>query len=180
MESEVPFYSLVPQHRLIRAEVMRAIEEVYERSQFILGDSVSDFEKRFAEFTQCRHCVGVANGTDAIELSLRALGVGPGDEVIVPSHTFIATWLAVTAVGAVPVPVEPHHSTFNINAELIEAAISKKTKAIIPVHLYGQCCEMDGVMRIAQKHKLFVVEDNAQSQGATYDGKAAGSFGQCA
>ena len=179
MHSAVPFYSLEPQHRLLRDEVMAAIERVYEESQFISGDSLTAFEKDFADFTSSKHCVGVANGTDAIELSLRALGVCAGDEVIVPSHTFIATWLAVAAVGATPLPVEPDIVTFIIKPESVEKAITKRTKAVIPVHLYGQSCDMTGIMQVARKYNLFVVEDNAQSQGAMYRGKCAGSFGHC-
>ena len=132
-----------------------------------MGPELEAFENEFADYCEVEHCIGVGNGLDALILSLKALEVGPGDEVIVPSNTYIATWLAVTHVGATVVPVEPNIDTYNIDPTLIEAAITSKTKAIIPVHLYGQAAEMDKIMAIADKHTLWVIEDNAQAQGAS-------------
>ncbi|UOQ76168.1 DegT/DnrJ/EryC1/StrS family aminotransferase [Hymenobacter sp. 5516J-16] len=173
----VPFLSFAPQHEPIREEVMAALGQVYDAQWYVLGQHVRDFETAYSSFSGSRYCVGVANGLDALHLSLVALGVGPGDEVIVPSNTYIATWLAISYVGATPVPVEPDPATYNIDPRRIEAAITPRTKAIMPVHLYGQACEMTAIMKIAQRRNLFVVEDNAQSQGATADGGITGSFG---
>jgi len=179
MSDRVPFYSLEPQHNQIRSEILKSIEDVFNRHNFVLGESLREFESDYARFIGTGYCAGVANGLDAITLSLRALGVGPGDEVIVPANTFIATWLAVSAVGAGIVPVEPDASTQNIDCRKIEAAITRRTKAIIPVHLYGQSCDMEAVMQIATTHKLLIVEDNAQAHGAKFNGKPTGSFGHC-
>lgn len=161
----------------IKAELLPSFENFIDKGWYILGDQVKQFEQDYANYCTTKHAVGVANGLDALIIALKTLNIGVGDEVIVPSNTYIASWLAVSYVGATPVPVEPRFETYNINPDLIEAAITPKTKAIMPVHLYGQCCEMDAIMNIAQKHNLFVVEDNAQSQGATYNGKVTGSFG---
>lgn len=161
----------------IKAELLPSFENFIDKGWYILGDQVKQFEHDYANYCTTKYAVGVANGLDALIIALKTLNIGVGDEVIVPSNTYIASWLAVSYVGATPVPVEPRFETYNINPDLIEAAITPKTKAIMPVHLYGQCCEMDVIMNIAQKHNLFVVEDNAQSQGATYNGKVTGSFG---
>jgi dTDP-4-amino-4,6-dideoxygalactose transaminase len=173
----VPFLSFEPQHAPLREEVMAAMGRVYDSYWYVLGEEVKQFEAEYAAYNHTSECVGVANGLDALVLALRVLGVGPGDEVIVPSNTYIATWLAVTQVGATPVAVEPERGTSNIDPALIEAAITPRTRAIMPVHLYGQCCRMDEIMDIAGRHNLRVVEDNAQSQGSAYNGKLAGSFG---
>jgi len=151
--------------------------EVLDAQWYILGDQLQIFEKNYATFTGTGYCCGVGNGFDAIYIALKILGIGPGDEVIVPAHTYIATWLAVSHTGANLVPIEPKADTYNLDPGKIEAAITAKTKAILPVHLYGQACEMAAIMAIAQKHQLYVVEDNAQSQGATYNGQLTGSFG---
>lgn len=151
---------------------------VYDSEWFVLGEEVEQFERQYAAFNEVPHCVGVANGLDALALSLRALGIGPGDEVIVPANTYIATWLAVTQVGATPVPVEPRATTSNIDPTRLADALTARTRAIMPVHLYGQACEMGPLMAFAQQHGLYVVEDNAQAQGATYAGQLTGSFGQ--
>ena len=143
----------------------------------MLGEEVQQFEREYAAFNQVTHTVGVANGLDALVLALRALEIGPGDEVIVPSNTYIATWLAVTQVGATPVPVEPDPATSNLDPALLAAALTSRTRAIMPVHLYGQACRMSEIMALAEKHILFVVEDNAQSQGAAFEGRPTGSFG---
>ena len=158
-------------------EFQAAFSSVLQSGWFILGNSVKNFEEEFAAYCSAKYCIGVANGLDALILSLKALGIGSGDEVIVPSNTYIASWLAVSYVGAIPVPVEPAAATYNINPALIEARITQATKAIMPVHLYGQICEMDKISAIAKKNNLYVVEDNAQAQGSMCDGIVAGSWG---
>jgi dTDP-4-amino-4,6-dideoxygalactose transaminase len=173
----VPFLSFAGMHTPIKSELINAFESVYDSHWYIMGNSLKMFEKNYAEFSKTTYCAGVANGLDALTISLKALNISSGDEVIVPSNTYIASWLAVSNVGAIPVPVEPRESTFNINPDLIETAITANTKAIMPVHLFGQSCEMEKIMAIAHKHNLYVVEDNAQSQGSTYKGKLTGSFG---
>lgn len=173
----IPFLSFKKMNADVKAETLSSFEQFFDKSWYILGDQVKQFEQEYATFNQTQHCVGVANGLDALILALKTLNIGKGDEVIVPSNTYIASWLAVSYVGATPVPVEPRMETYNINPELIEAKITSHTKAIMPVHLYGQCCEMDAIMNIATKHKISVVEDNAQSQGSMFNGKLAGSFG---
>ena len=177
---KIPFVSFIPMERELDVDLRAAFERVYTRSWYIGGLEDENFEKSFSDYCDVNYCVGVGNGLDALMLALKALGIGKGDEVIVPSNTYIATVLAVTYVGAVPVFVEPDIRTFNINPELIEFAITERTKAIMPVHLYGQPCDMDPVMKIAKKYNLFVVEDCAQAHGATYKGKKIGSFGNAA
>lgn len=174
----IPFLSLQEQHIPLRTEILEAISNVYDRNNFILGESVKLFEKQFGEFCETTYCLGVANGLDAIYLSLKALGVKEGDEVIVPSNTYIATWLAVTMTGATIVPVEPSLTTYNIQASHISQAITKRTKVIIPVHLYGQPCSMGEIVSLAEKHSIYILEDNAQAHGATYKGAKTGSFGE--
>lgn len=173
----VPFLSFEETNKQIRQEMMQAFEQVFDSKWYIMGKSLEQFEKEYAAYNQTTFSTGLANGLDALIIALKALGVGKGDEVIVPSNTYIATWLAASYCGATPIPVEPREGSFNINPELIEAKITPRTKVILPVHLYGQCCEMDAIMAIANKHGLKVLEDNAQSQGSTYNGKLAGSFG---
>ena len=176
----VPFVSFKPMEHELNKELRAAFERVFESSWYIDGNEDKSFESSFARFCDSKYCVGVGNGLDALMLALKALGIGDGDEVIVPSNTYIATALAVTYVGATPVFVEPDIRTFNINPSLIEAAISSKTKAIMPVHLYGQPCDMDPIMDIARKYDLYVVEDCAQAHGAKYKGKVVSSFGDAA
>lgn len=176
----IPFVSFLPLEHELDKDLREAFERVFKRSWYIDGEEDEAFEVAFAEYCGAKYCVGVGNGLDALMLSLRALGISYGDEVIVPSNTFIATALAVTYVGATPVFVEPKIETFNINPDLIEAAITNKTKAIIPVHLYGQPCNMDPIMAIAKKYDLKVVEDCAQAHGAKYKGKRVGTFGDAA
>jgi dTDP-4-amino-4,6-dideoxygalactose transaminase len=173
----VPFLSFSPQHHPIRTDVLAAIADVYDKQWYVLGEQVKTFEQEYNAFNQVEHTIGVANGLDALHLALLALDVKPGDEVIVPSNTYIATWLAVSFVGGVPVPIEPNAQTYNLDPTRIEAAITPRTKGIMPVHLYGQACEMGPIMDLAQRHNLWVVEDNAQSQGAAYQGQLTGSFG---
>ena len=177
---KVPFVSFLPMEKELKAELLGAFDRVLTRSWYIEGIEDETFEKSFAEFCGSGYCVGVGNGLDALILILKALGIGVGDEVIVPSNTYIATALAVTYVGASPVFVEPRIETFNINPILIEEKISNKTKAIIPVHLYGQACDMDPIMDVARKHGLKIVEDCAQAHGATYKGQKVGTFGDAA
>ena len=174
---KIPFLSFDAGNDRIRNEMIYAFQQVFESKWYVLGNYVQQFEKEYAAFNKVRHCVGVSNGLDALFLSLKALGVVENDEVIVPSNTYIATLLAVSYIGAIPVLVEPKIDTYNIDPEKIEAAITARTKAIMPVHLYGQCCEMKDIMAIAEKHGLFVIEDNAQSQGSSHYGQLAGSFG---
>lgn len=173
----IPFLNFKAQHDLLRDEMANAFQRVYDSNWYIMGSYLTQFEKEYAEFNQVAYTVGVSNGLDALYLALKALNIGEGDEVIVPSNTYIATALAVSYTGATPVFVEPNVDTYNIDPSNIEQAITNKTKAIMPVHLYGQACEMDEIMRIAEQHQLFVVEDNAQGHGATYNGKITGSFG---
>ena len=177
---KVPFVSFLPMEHELDKDLRDAFERVYTRSWYIEGVEDENFEKAFAQYCDRKYCVGVGNGLDALMLALKALGVREGDEVIVPSNTYIATALAVTYVGAKPVFVQPDIKTFNIDSDRIEAAITGKTKAIMPVHLYGQACDMDPIMEIAQKYSLYVVEDCAQAHGATYKGKKVGSFGDAA
>ncbi|MCR5518537.1 MAG: DegT/DnrJ/EryC1/StrS family aminotransferase [Lachnospiraceae bacterium] len=177
---KIPFVTFIPMENELNKDIREAFDRVFTRSWYIEGIEDEAFEKAFAEYCGTKYCVGVGNGLDALMLALKALGIGEGDEVIVPSNTYIATALAVTYVGATPVFVEPDIRTFNINPELIEAAITEKTKVIMPVHLYGQACDMDPIMEIAKHHHLFVVEDCAQAHGATYKGKKVGTFGDAA
>lgn len=177
---KIPFVSFLPMERELDTALRSAFDRVFKRSWYIEGAEDEALEKAFAVYCGTQYCVGVGNGLDALMLSLRALGIGDGDEVIVPSNTYIATALAVTYVGANPVFVEPDIRTFNINPELIEAVLTEKTKAIMPVHLYGQACDMDPIMEIAKKHDLKVIEDCAQAHGATYKGQKVGTFGEIA
>lgn len=173
----IPFLSLEPQHALIRAAVQQAVQQVYDRSAFVLGEEVSAFEKEYATYHEVPFCIGVGNGLDALTMSLLACDVGPGDEVIVPAHTYLATWLAVSRTGATIVPVEPDENTFNIDGSKIEAAVTPRTKVILPVHLYGQACNMTSIVELAERHRLFIVEDNAQAQGSRWLKTSTGSWG---
>lgn len=177
---KIPFVSFKPMEKELDKELRNAFERVYTRSWYIEGQEDKNFEKAFAEFCGVKYCVGVGNGLDALMLALKALQIGPNDEVIVPSNTYIATALAVTYVGAKLVFVEPDIRTFNIDPSKIKEAITPNTKAIMPVHLYGQPCDMEPIMDIAKKHNLYVIEDCAQAHGATYKGKTIGSFGTAA
>ncbi len=176
----VAFLDLKRLHDALHAPLTAAFARVMESGWFILGPEVEAFEAEFAAYCETKHCVGVANGLDAIHLLLRAYGIGAGDEVIVPSNTFIATWLAVSQCGATPVAVEPDAATHNIDPAKITAAITPRTRAIIPVHLYGQPADMDPIMEIAAQHGLVVIEDAAQAQGARYKGRRVGSLGHAA
>jgi len=173
----IPFLDLKATNSRYRDLISNAVERVIASGWYILGEEVSSFETEFAAYTGSKHCVGVANGLDALTLSLRALDIGPGDEVIVPSHTYIATWLAVSQTGATPVPVELGVDSYTISASGIEEAISSRTKAIIPVHLYGQACDLDNILEIANTHGLSIVEDAAQAHGAKYKKTVIGAHG---
>ena len=173
----IPFVDLVAQYRTIETEVRAAIDEVLARQNFILGTPVDEFEHAFAEFIGVGHAVGVGNGLDALRLALQALDIGAGDEVILPANTYIATALAVSALGARPVPVDCDARTYNLDPALIEAAVTSRTRAIIPVHLAGQSADMDPVLEIAGRCGLHVIEDAAQAHGTRYKGRACGSLG---
>lgn len=173
----IPFLNFEPVHSEIKSDMHLAFQRVYDSHWYIQGKELAEFEKLYSELNCVSHAVGVSNGLDALVLSLRVLGIGDGDEVIVPSNTYIATPLAVSQVGATPVFVEPCIYTYNLDPFLIEPAITPKTKAIMPVHLYGQACEMDAIIQIAQKHGLFIVEDNAQAHLSSFNGKLTGTFG---
>ena len=167
----VPYLDLKAQYAAIKDEVHAAIDEVMEKTAFAGGPFVAAFEQDFAKFCGCRHALGVGNGTDALWLSLLALGIGPGDEVITVPNTFIATAAAITYCGAKPVFVDVEEKTYNMNPALLEAAITPKTKAIIPVHLFGQTADMDPILKIAEARGLHVVEDACQAHGAEYKGQ---------
>ena len=176
----IPFVSFLPIEEELNDEIYDAFNRVTTKSWYIDGEENSALENSFAAFCTTDYCIGVGNGLDALTLSLKALNIGKGDEVLVPSNTFIATALAVTYAGAKPVFVEPNLNTYNINPELIENKITKYTKAIMPVHLYGQACDMDPILSIANKYDLKVIEDCAQAHGAKYKGHRVGSFGDVA
>jgi dTDP-4-amino-4,6-dideoxygalactose transaminase len=173
----IPFLDLKAGYLEIRDEIDQAVRKSLESGWYIGGESVERFEREFAQYTEADHCVATGNGLDALHLALRALEVGPGDEVIVPSHTFIATWLAVTQAGATIVPVEPDERTFTIDPERIEKAITSKTKVILPVHLYGHPADLDPILEVAGRHGVKVLEDAAQAHGARYKGRRIGSHG---
>ncbi len=176
----IKFLDMKPMHDKIKDEILKAIEKVYDSSWYVLGEEVQQFEIEFAKYCGCKYCIGVGNGLEALHLILKGYDIGEGDEVIVPSNTYIATALAVSYAKATPVFVEPDERTFNINPNLIEKAITKKTKAIMAVHLYGQPCDMDPINEIAKKYNIKVIEDNAQSQGATYKGVKTGNLSDAA
>ena len=161
----------------INKELKEATDRVIDGNWYILGKEVEKFENEFADYLGVKYCIGVGNGLEALHIILRAYGIGRGDEVIIPSNTYIATALAVSYAGATPIFVEPVERTYNINPDLIEEKITKKTKAIMPVHLYGQACDMDPINEVAKKYNLKVIEDAAQAHGATYEGKKCGTLG---
>jgi dTDP-4-amino-4,6-dideoxygalactose transaminase len=177
---QVPFLNLRAPHDLLRSEINAAIQEVIDANAFAGGPFVAKFEEDFAKFCDAKYSIGVGNGTDALWFILLALGVGPGDEVITTPGTFMATAEAISYCGAKPVFVDIDESTYNLDPALIEKAITKKTKAIMPVHLFGQCADMDPIMEVAGKHGLPVVEDACQAHGAEYKGRKAGSLGVAA
>jgi len=174
---KVPFLSLQESYEEISEEINLALQKVLSSGRYIGGSEVELFEEKFSEYVGSKYCVGLGNGLDAIQAILKALDIGQGDEVIVPSHTFIATWLAVSNCGAKPIPVEVNQDTYSIELSEIEKALTKKTKAIIPVHLYGQPVDLDPIIEFSKKHEIFVVEDAAQAHGSIYKSKKIGSHG---
>lgn len=176
----IPFLDLKSINLRYKDAFLEASNRVLDSGWFVLGHETEMFESEFSAYCDSDYCIGVGNGLDALHLILRAYGIGEGDEVIVPSNTYIATWLAVSYAGAKPKPVEPDEKTYNIDPERIESAITPRTKAIIAVHLYGQCADMDQIMLIAEKHGLKVIEDAAQAHGSLYKGRKAGSLGHAA
>ena len=176
----IPFLDLKSINLRQKQEFQKVLGDVLDSGWLVLGKQTEAFENDFAAYCDAKHCVGVANGLEALHLVLRAWGISDGDEVIVPSNTYIATWLAVSQVGATPVPVEPDFETFNIDPDLIEEAITPRTRAIIPVHLYGQTASMDKIMSIANRHGLKVLEDSAQAHGARFNKRPAGTLGHAA
>ena len=171
----IPFLDLDAAVAELRDGIDSAVARVLSSHQFVLGEEVERFEQAWAAFCGAEHAIGVGSGLDALFLALHALGIGPGDEVIVPSHTFIATWLAVSHLGALPVPVEPRTDTCNLDPEGLERAITRRTRAIVPVHLYGQSAELDPILAVARRNGLLVVEDAAQAHGARYRGRRIGA-----
>ncbi|MGO8929605.1 MAG: DegT/DnrJ/EryC1/StrS family aminotransferase [Limisphaerales bacterium] len=176
----VPFLDLKAAYLELKPNFDAAYYRVMDSGWYLLGKELEAFETEFAAYSRSKYCVGVGNGLEALHLILRAYDIGAGDEVIVPSNTYIATWLAVSHTGATPVPVEPNPQTFNIDPARIAAAITARTKAIMPVHLYGQPADMDPILAVARDHGLKVIEDNAQAQGARYKGRRTGSLGDAA
>lgn len=176
----VPFVDLKAQYARIKGDVLPAIEAVLDRADFILGDALEGFEEAFARYCGTRYCVGVDNGTSALELSLRALGIGPGDEVITTTHTYIASVLPILYVGAKPVLVDCDPATYTITAAAAEAAITRRTAALLPVHFYGQPADMAPLQRLAERHGLAIVEDACQAHGASYRDVKAGALGTAA
>ncbi|WLE95563.1 MAG: DegT/DnrJ/EryC1/StrS family aminotransferase [Candidatus Electrothrix communis] len=177
---EIPFFDLKAAYLEQEKELGNAYQQVMQSGRYVLGSQVEEFEREFAAYCGVKYCVGVGNGLEALHLILHSLGIGPGDEVIVPANTFIATWLAVSYCGAKPIPVEPDANTLNINPALIEQALSNRTKAIVAVHLYGQPADMDSINNFAEKYSIKVVEDAAQAHGSKYKGKRVGGLGDAA
>ncbi|MBN1381618.1 MAG: DegT/DnrJ/EryC1/StrS family aminotransferase [Deltaproteobacteria bacterium] len=178
--ANIPFLDLKQSYLELKDDLDATFQRVMHSGWYILGEELQTFESEFADYCGVKYCIGVGNGLDALHLILRAMDIGNGDEVLVPSNTFIATWLAVSYAGAIPVPVEPDEKTYNMDPARIEAAITKKTKAIMPVHLYGQPADMDPILEIAGRYQLKVIEDAAQAHGARYKGKRTGGLGDAA
>jgi len=179
-EKKISFLNLCQINQRYNKKIQLALNDVFKSGTYILGEQVNAFEKEFASFCHVKHCIGVGNGLEALYLILRAMDIKSGDEVIVPAHTFIATWLSITHAGATPVPVEPLEQTFNIDPQKIESAITSKTRAIMAVHLYGQTADMDVINTIARQNGLYVIEDAAQAHGAKYHENYAGSLSDAA
>lgn len=177
---KIPFNDFASPYQELKAELDEAYARFMRSGWYILGKEVEAFEQEYAAYCGSKFCVGVGNCLEAMHLVLRAWDIGPGDEVVVPSNTYIATWLAISHAGAIPVPVEPDPETYNLDPNMVEAAITSRTKAILPVHLYGQPADMDPILAIARHHGVKVMEDAAQAQGARYKGRRAGSLGDAA
>lgn len=178
MEQKIPYLDLAAQMRPLRTEIEAALAQALDKCTFCLGPDVAAFEEEFAAFCGVKHCVGVNSGTSALHLAMRLLNIGPGDEVITTPYTFVATSWAISYVGAKPVYVDIEDATFNLNPELVEKAVTSRTRAILPVHLYGQPCALDELLAIANKRGLALVEDAAQAHGASYKGRRVGGLGQ--
>lgn len=176
----IPFLDMKPQYLELKDELDQAYQRVMESGWYILGEEVESFEREFAAYVGARHCVGVGNGLEALQLILMGYGIGVGDEVIVPANTYIASWLAVSYTGARPIPVEPDPETYNIDPRRIEQAITSRTKAVMPVHLYGQPVEMELIWEVADRHHLIIIEDAAQTHGGWYHDRMAGNLGDAA
>ena len=172
----IPFFSFKYFDKK-RSEILKSVSIVFDSKYYVLGQNVLKFEKKYSELNEIKNAVGVSSGLDALIICLKALNIGKGDEVIVASNAYIASWLSISAVGAKIVPVEPDYNTFNIDANKIRSKINSKTKVIMPVHLFGQSCQMDEIMKIGKKYNLYVIEDNAQAHLASYKGKFTGTFG---
>ena len=177
---KIPYLNFAPMHNELKKEITDKFNKVFDKNYYIMGEELENFEKEFANFCGAKYAIGCGNGLDALILILKAYGIGIGDEVIVPSNTYIATALAVSHAGATPIFVEPNIRTFNIEPSLIEEKITTKTKAIMPVHLYGRAADMDPINKIAKKYNLKVIEDCAQAHGAKYKGKTIGTLGDAA
>jgi dTDP-4-amino-4,6-dideoxygalactose transaminase len=180
MKLRIPFLDMRSPYQELKDELDAAYQRVMESGWYILGEEVQAFEQEFANYCSARYCIGVGNGLEALHLIIRAYGIGTGDEVIVPSNTYIATWLAVSYAGATPIPVEPDPRTYNLNPERVESAITPRTRALLPVHLYGQPADMDPLMALADRYGLKVIEDAAQAQGACYRERKSGNLGHAA
>lgn len=176
----VPYLDLKVAHRALQQSLQEALQQVLNSGWFIQGEALEKFEDAFAAYIGVKYCIGVGNGLEALQLLLKAYDIGEGDEVVVPSNTYIATWLAITYTGAKPIPVEPDALSYNLNPDRIESALTAKTRAIMPVHLYGQSADMDPIMAIAERHALVVVEDAAQAHGALYKDLKCGGLGHSA
>ncbi|HET7144259.1 MAG TPA: DegT/DnrJ/EryC1/StrS family aminotransferase [Anaerolineales bacterium] len=177
MTLSIPFLDMKKPYQEIKEELDAAYQRVMESGWYIMGKELEAFEDEFAAYCGARFCIGVGNGLEALHLILRAYGIGEGDEVIVPSNTYIATWLAVSQVGAIPVPVEPLENTYNLDPQRVQSALTARTRAILPVHLYGLLADMDPLLALADQYNLKVIEDSAQAQGARYKGRMSGSLG---
>tara|TARA_B100000674_G_C37976124_1_gene979443 strand:- start:2131 stop:3246 length:1116 start_codon:yes stop_codon:yes gene_type:complete len=177
MNDIIPFLNLKSSYKQIKEEIDQSIHRVLESGNYILGDEVIKFEEDWASYCETRYAVGVGNGLDALRIALLAIDIKPGDEVIVPAHTFIATWLAISSVGAIPVPVDINEDSYNLQKTNLEGAISERTKAIIPVHMYGKPCDLQEIRLITSKYNLYIIEDAAQAHGSLYQNKKIGGFG---
>jgi dTDP-4-amino-4,6-dideoxygalactose transaminase len=176
----IPFLDVKAQYSELKREIDQAFLDLMDSGWYILGEEVASFEQEFADYIGCKHCIGTGNGLDALCFIMKGFGIGPGDEVIVPANTYIASWLAVSNTGAIPIPVEPYRNTYNIDPNLIEAALTPRTRAIMPVHLYGQPAEMEMIWEIAQKYDLKIIEDAAQAHGSALKDLKAGNLGSAA
>jgi dTDP-4-amino-4,6-dideoxygalactose transaminase len=177
IKNQIPFYSFDKMNSDIRLEILDSFQSFFDSKSYILGSNLNSFETAYSSFSNSKFCVGISNGLDALTLSIKALNIGKGDEILVPSNTFIGSVLAITNSGATPIFIEPDIETYNIDTKLIEHKITSKTKAIMPVHLYGQPCNMTEVLLIAKKYNINIIEDNSQSQGAKWDNMITGSMG---